>query len=272
MALTVSAAFDAFHGAINLGGDHREVANSRKETLLGYLKKSFDVLDAFAIGSIPKYTALKGDADLDIMVVLHYTKHIKDKTPKQLLQDVQTALAEYRTNVRKNGQAVTLYYQTWPFVDVVPVARHDNSDGTVSHYILPNANNGTWLSSRPKHFAEAIEKRSTDSGYNFRRIIKMIKVWNNSHSCYLSSYHIEVLALQVLTGNLDDTPWQVSQFFEKSRPLLASSLYYDVGYVDGYLSYTDRTEVLKRFDRAKEQSLEAWYLGYQSPSNTEARD
>ena len=31
----------------------------------------------------------------------------------------------------------------------------------------------------------------------------MIKHWNRIHSDYLRSYHIEVLAINVLNGNLD---------------------------------------------------------------------
>ena len=47
--------------------------------------------------------ALTGNADLDVFVVLHFGKHIKNKLPSQVLQSVQDSLGEYR----KNGQAVT---------------------------------------------------------------------------------------------------------------------------------------------------------------------
>src|SRR5688572_2190486 len=122
MAYTVEAAFNEFYDAINLSGDHRSTANARKDALISLLSGKFDVLEAFGTGSIPRFTALKGRADVDVMVALHYGKHIKGKTPTQVLQDVREALA-YKTTVRKNGQAVTLYYDTWPNVDVVPVAR-----------------------------------------------------------------------------------------------------------------------------------------------------
>ena len=80
MAYTVDAAFDAFYEQINLSGDHRDTANARKERIVSLLKGDFEILDAFSTGSIPKFTALKGRADLDVMIVLHYGKHIKDKT------------------------------------------------------------------------------------------------------------------------------------------------------------------------------------------------
>jgi tRNA nucleotidyltransferase (CCA-adding enzyme) len=97
MAYTVAAAFDAFYENINLSGDHRQTANARRDNVVDTLSKKFEIVESFATGSIPKFTALKGQADLDVMVALHYGKHIKDKTPTQVLQDVRAALAEWRT-------------------------------------------------------------------------------------------------------------------------------------------------------------------------------
>ncbi|MFM6129198.1 MAG: SMODS domain-containing nucleotidyltransferase [Sphaerospermopsis kisseleviana] len=267
MPYTVATSFDTFYGNINLGGDHRDTANGRRDDIVSKLNRTFAIVDAFSSGSIPKYTALRANADLDVMVVLNWTKHIKDKTPTAVLQDVRNALAEWRNGVRRNGQAVTLYYVTWPNVDVVPVSRTDNPDGTIMHYNVPDSNTDTWIKSRPKALAAAIEAKSTECGYNFRRIIKMIKHWNRVHSNYLRSYHIEVLALQVFSGNLDDTPWQIFQFFEKARPLLKGLLWYDTGFADDYLSVTDREQVLRRFDTAIEKSRLAWHYTYGDKSD-----
>jgi hypothetical protein len=262
MPYTVEVSFDQFFDAINLSGDHREAANARKDDVVATLGKSFSIQDAFSTGSIPKFTALKGHADLDVMVVLHWEKHIKDKTPTRVLSDVRDALAEWRTGARKNGQAVTLHYKTWPNVDIVPVSRTVMSDGTVDYYSVPDSNTDTWIRSRPRKHAAAIEQKSSQCGSNFRRIIKMIKHWNRMHSDYLQSYHIEVLALNVFAGNLDDTPWHVLKFFDDARPLLRSALYHDTGFVDNYLNSTDRAEVIKRFDAAYARSLTAWHATY----------
>ncbi|MDI9639403.1 nucleotidyltransferase [Kamptonema cortianum] len=101
--------------------------------------------------AIPRYTAVSGYADLDVIVVLHYGKHIKDRTPSQVLQSVRDALGEYRPGVRKNGQAVTLKYKTWPNVDIVPVARVVNDDGSVDHYSVPDMTREVWIHSRPRN-------------------------------------------------------------------------------------------------------------------------
>lgn len=262
MPYTVAVSFDKFFDSINLSGDHREIANSRRDHIVSTLEKSFEIVEAFSTGSIPKFTALAQHADLDVMVVLHYSKHIKDKTPTQVLKSVRDALAEWRTGARRNGQAVTLHYKTWPNVDIVPVSRTTNADGSISHYNVPDSNTDTWIQSRPKSLAATIETKSSECGYNFRRIIKMIKHWNRIHGGYLRSYHIEVLAIKTLDGNLNDTSWHIFKFFENARKLLDGLLWYDTGFADEYLSWSDRLEVQKRFDTAIAKSRDAWYKTY----------
>ncbi|WP_206411755.1 nucleotidyltransferase domain-containing protein [Lysobacter enzymogenes] len=263
MTYSVEGSFAAFYEKINLSGDHRATANTRKDDIVKKLSKDFTILDAFASGSIPKFTALSGKADLDIIVALHYGKHIEGKTPTQLLHSVRSSLAEYKTGVRRNGQAVTLSYKTWPSVDIVPVARALNSDGTVDYYNVPNSNNDTWIKSRPKKLSNEIENRSSSSGANFRKIIKYIKHWNSTHSSYLSSYHIEIMALSALHGNLDDTAWNVRAFFEKAMEAIKHPMWYELGFADDYLTAVDREEARKRLSTAYDKSLSAWHHGFQ---------
>jgi len=262
MPYTVEASFNVFYENINLAGDQREIANTRRDDIVRRLGKTFSIVEAFSSGSIPKYTALKNHADLDVIVALHYDKHINGKTPTQVLQSVRDALAEWRTGVRRNGQAVTLYYKTWPNVDIVPVSLVTDDNGTVLYYNVPDSNTNSWIASHPKKHAENIDKKSSECGHNFRRIIKMIKHWNKIHGNYLQSYHIEVLSLKVFDSDLSDTPWNIFQFFNNARPLLQSYLWHDWGFSDNYLSWPAREEVLKRFDTAISKSRSAWLKTY----------
>jgi hypothetical protein len=267
MPYTVAVSFDQFFDQINLGGDHRSTANGRRDDIVSKLSKSFDIVEAFSTGSIPKYTALRQHADLDVMVALHYEKHIKDKTPTQVLQNVRDALSQWRTGVRRNGQAITLSYTTWPSVDIVPVSRTVDSNGKVVHYNVPDSNTDKWIESKPKELATTIESKASACGPNFRRIVKMIKHWNRIHSDYLQSYHIEVLAIKLFNTDLSDTPWQVFQFFNNAKTLLESYLWYETNFVDNYLSWSDRQEVLKRFDTAIAKSRDAWSKTYGTNSD-----
>lgn len=260
---TVGSAFNKFYNKITLTGDQRDTCQIRRDDIVSSLKKDFEILDAFATGSVPKYTALrKPHSDLDVMIVLHYGKHVRDRKPSEVLQAVRDSLAGWRTNVRKNGQAVTLYYKTWPNVDIVPVARVVNDDGSVNHYTVPDMNTEEWIKSRPRKHGSALRDRASSYGAEFRRIIKMVKWWNLHHSEYLRSYHLEVLALEILTGSFSDYPWDIFQFFDKACTLVQNSLWYEDSFVDDYLDYWDRQETLKRLETARDKARVAWHATY----------
>ncbi len=258
MPYTVTYSFDKFRENIEPPAYERSIATNRKNRLVSLLEGDFEILDSFATGSLPRFTAVKNHADLDIMVVLHYSNHIKNKKPSQVLQEIRDCLGEYRTNVRKNGQAVTLYYKTWPNVDIVPVSRTVNNDGTVSHYNVPDMNTETWLESQPVRHSNEMSNRNKTFGFQFKRIVKMIKWWNHQHSSYLQSYHIEVLALNILSGTFSNYPWEIYQFFKKAVDLVSVPLWHNTGYVDYYLNGNKREETVSRLSTARDKAEKAW--------------
>jgi len=262
VAKTVQAAFDQFFAEINLPGDHRETANKRRDRIVGLLSNKLNVLDAFASGSIPRYTALKEKADLDVIVVLHYGRHVKDKKPSEVLQTVRDALSDYRTSLRRNGQAVTLCYETWPNVDVVPVSRVVNDDGSVDYYNIPDMHTETWLPSRPRRHSTDIEDRSSSCGPSFRKIIKMLKHWNERKGGLLQSYHVEVIALKTFSATLSDMPWDVYSYFNSATTLAAGSLWHEAGFVDSYLDFAARNTAVAMLAGARDIACTAWYKTY----------
>ncbi len=182
----------------------------------------------------------------------------------QILQDVRDALGKHRNQVRKNGQAVTLYYESWPNVDIVPVWQSADYLGNVTHYNVPNAVMGTWIESTPKTHTADIESRARICGSNFRKVIKMMKYWNASHGEYLQSYHIEVMALKTFTSEMSDLPWDLYSFFKSCNALIATQLWHSRGFADAYLNYSDREEAKKRLAAAESKALSAWHAGYKN--------
>jgi len=264
MPYTVPFSFDAFFSNINLKGDHRDIASRRRDRIVSLLSKSFEILDSFATGSISNYTAVKDHADLDIMVVLHWTKHIKDRKPSEVLADVQSHLSEFRTG-RRNGQAVTLYYDTWPDVDVVPVSRAKNDDGSINYYSVPDMNTERWIESRPRKHTKALKEMNEAFGLEFKKIIKMLKWWNHQHSSLMQSYHLEGLALQIFKNkNVDEYPWDIYCFFDQACVLTQSLLWHDGDNVDDYLFLKSdkRQGILKRLEAARDKARSAWSHTY----------
>ena len=94
MVWTTEDAFGVFYNVINLPGDHRVTANARRDWVLQRLRSNgINVLDTVTMGSIPRFTALKDHADVDVLAVLHFDQHIRGRKPSQVLMTVKTALA-----------------------------------------------------------------------------------------------------------------------------------------------------------------------------------
>ena len=81
MSYIVASFFDEFLENIELPGEHRARSIRRTDSIISLLENDFTILEAFPSGSIPRHTALRGYADLDVIVVLDYVKHIKNNQP-----------------------------------------------------------------------------------------------------------------------------------------------------------------------------------------------
>ncbi|MET9522864.1 nucleotidyltransferase [Streptomyces coeruleorubidus] len=258
MVWTVPYAFDQFYAAINLPGDHRALANTRKDWILRRIGTSLDILTSFPMGSISRFTALKGHADLDVMLVLNYGKHIKDQKPSTVLSEVKSALGAGAGSVRRNGQAVTMKFVSWPDVDVVPAARYRNDDGSISHYEIPDMNREEWIKTKPNLHTRQMIDASSDRGANFRRVVKMMKDWNRRQDVSIQSYHLEVIALQMNTVDWDDTGWAVYQWFVKAETSL-QWLWHEGKDVAEYLSFDRALRAKGQITEAKNKAFTAWY-------------
>jgi hypothetical protein len=257
----VEDAFEQFHREINLPGNHRATANRRAEWIVGRLRPHFTVIDAFPIGSIPKYTALQDHADLDVLVVLHHSKHIKNRLPSTVLANVRKALGPGVGRVRRNGQAVTMTFTSWPNVDVVPASRTMTSDGTkVSRYKIPDMNRELWLPTRPRRHSSKINAAASVRGPLFRQIIKMVKDWSRRQPVKLQSYHIEVIALKT-SSTWDEYTWPIFQWFDAAIEAV-DWCWHDGQDISGYLSPADADKAKAQLQQAKDAARWAWWLTY----------
>ena len=95
MPFTIWGHFDAFRQNIEPPRYAKEAASGRVDGIVSHLGGTFDILKSFRTGSIPRFTAIRGHSDLDLFVVLHFGKHCKEKTPRQVLQAVASPLVVY---------------------------------------------------------------------------------------------------------------------------------------------------------------------------------
>ncbi len=258
MSWTAESAFNSFYSEINLPGTHHEIANTRREYIVGRLRNSgMSVLDSFSMGSIPRWTALKEHADLDVMVVLHDTNHFKDKSPATVLSNLKRGLGEGAGATRQNGQAVTMKFRTWPHADVVPAARYVDDKGKVTHFLIPDTNRGVWLRTNPPKHSTDMGTAAGQRGANFRQVITMLKDWNRRQSTMLQSYHIEVIALRMAPYGWDDRPWSIKKWFDAASPFV-DSCWHEGQDISGYLDYSQCLEIKTQISGAARIATTAW--------------
>lgn len=262
MVRSAGLGFFGLDEQLALSGIHEEAAQDRCDHLIELLSDEFSIIEAFPTGSIPRGTAIRGHADLDIVVVLEGWEWRGEK-PSDVLQRVRDHLALYKdASIRKNGQAVTMYYDSWPQVDVVPAGNEHESLSSASDYLLiPDITNERWLQSRPRTHSRMLEEQAAESGYIFRDMIRMLKWWNLKHGGLLQSFHIEALALDFATSDMDEYGWEISQFFEEAAKSIKSYSEPE-DYDERYLTFKTRPEVVRRLEAAKEKASRAWYLTY----------
>jgi hypothetical protein len=169
MAWTTEGAFGDFYGEINLPGDHHGIANVLRDWVLQRLRNNgMRVLEAVPFGSIPRFTALTEHADVDVLAVLHYTKHIEDRKRSEVLLNVKNMRGTGQAGKgRRNGQAVTVTFQSWPNIDVVPASRIAK-DGVVTGYEIPDMNREVWLPTNPPQHSRDISTPVSHRGPRFR--------------------------------------------------------------------------------------------------------
>jgi hypothetical protein len=256
MPYLVSTAFAQFISAISVDGDARATATARRNRIAELLEGKMHTLDIFPTGSMMRGTALADVSDVDVIAVLHYGKHVENRTCMQVLESVREALSSYNAQiVKKNGQAVTLYFKSWPNVDIVPAKRVTTTGGGHELWI-PDTNTGEWIRTDPA----SLDALMRGTSQRRRQLVRIIKYWNAAHSSYLRSFHIDHIALTCTSARdgdpweEDDWPWAVLQFFEKATEATDPSkelwLEYDAD---------DWEELRKRLHRAKELAQSAWH-------------
>jgi hypothetical protein len=120
----------------------------------------------------------------------------------------------------------------------------------------------SWLETDPKKHVELVASANKAHASDLVPLIKMIKAWNKSHSSHFRSFHLEVLALQILQNvKISDFPSGARYYFDKGREVIKQKNLDPAGYGDDvgrYISGADKiAEAVKRFQTAYERAIKA---------------
>jgi hypothetical protein len=282
MSTTTSQGFSLLASNLNISGLQTTTVSTRQQNVRDAVAEELTVLDSFLAGSYRRSTMIAPlySADIDVFVVLdpsYYTRYSsQDSGQANLLDMVKRVVKKTYPNtpkISRNGQAVTIQFTDFQ-VDVVP-AFHRAGGG----YLIADSVSKRWIGTDPKKHIELFSTANSAHDGDLNPLIKMIKGWNVENGKYFRSFHLEVLALQILKNvRISNYPSGIRYFFDNGHALVAKQNLDPAGYGDDIGKYITATMIpeaqsrfmtgYKRAKRAEEaasegkmaDAYEAWKL------------
>lgn len=266
MATTIQQSFLKLKQNLEITALQEATVSTRQTNVREVVESGMEVLDSFLTGSYSRSTMIAPleDADVDIFVVLdskyfHNYNNGQNGGQTGFLDLVKRTLLKTYTktpDISRNGQAVTIRFSDFS-VDVVP-GFHRQGGG----YLIPNSINQSWISTDPKKHVEIMSAANKAHNDDLVPLVKMIKAWNKNNNKYFRSFHLEVLALQILDGiTISDFSSGVRYYFDKGRTLIAQKNLDPAGYggdVGSYINTQEKIqEAVSKFELAYNRAIKA---------------
>ncbi len=275
MATTIQQSFGKLKENLEITGWQKATVSTRQTNVRLVIEADLTVSDSFLTGSYARNTMIAPlkEADVDIFIVLdskYYYNYNNGQNGGQagLLDLVKITLRKTYTktpDISRNGQAVSIRFDDF-MVDVVPGFNRKGGG-----FLIPNSITQTWLETDPKKHVELMSSANTVHNDDMIPLVKMIKGWNKSIGSYFNSFHLEVLALQILDGvKISDFPSGVRYFFDKGKDLIDKKNLDPAGYggdVGRYINTQEKIqEAVAKFQLAYERAIKA--ESYEARANT----
>lgn len=260
MATTVTQAFGELKSRLEITDPQQSTVSTRQQNVRAAVESSLKVLDSFLTGSYSRHTMIAPlkEADIDIFIILH-PEYYEPSGQANLLDRVKRVLKNTYPNtpdISRNGQAVTIQFTDF-VVDVVPAFRREGGG-----YLIPNSTRQTWIATDPTKHVQILSDANTKHNGDLVPLIKMVKGWNRNIDHYFYSFHLEVLALQILDDvTISNFPSGVRYFFDKGRSRIRDKNLDPAGYggdVGAYLNTNPKIEgAVSRFETAYDRAIQA---------------
>lgn len=198
---------------------------------------------SFLTGSYARSTAIRPPKDVDFFIVLNEEKYGNFK-PDELLNLLEKTLKDILSDktIYQQSHSVTVEYDEEFSIDVIPAFEINSS-----LYKIPHVSEGqvSWLESNPKiHQEKLTETNDTVDGL-LVPIVKLIKAWKRDKCDYAKSFHLELLASQILeNSDIETYASGLNEFFNQAGGFLDEACIVDPAndnnLVDDYLTDDER--------------------------------
>ncbi len=216
VATTITQSFRKFKTNLEITDLQATTVSTRQRNVREAMEKKMTVLDSFLTGSYARSTMIAPlkDADIDVFIVLG-SGYFERDGQAALLDKVKRALRATYTKtpaISRDGQAVTITFTDFQ-VDVVPGFNRKGGG-----YLIPNTQGHTWISTNPKEHVRISGTHNKAHDQSLVPLVKMIKCWNRAIGHHFRSFHLEVLAWQVMNGaDMTSYAQGMRYFLDKGR-------------------------------------------------------
>ncbi|MCL6638316.1 MAG: hypothetical protein K6T80_01370 [Firmicutes bacterium] len=153
-------------------------------------KEGVNVGEIFWGGSFRRGTCVNRLKTVKAHFVLE-AKHFYDsrKSSAKLLSFLRNKLAGEQKSALtgRDGQVVTVHYETPPDLELVPSIKL-----AAGGYLVPNGAGG-WFKTNPARQAALYHEKEKNSGGKFQNLTKILKVWNARSGNVFNPYYLELI-------------------------------------------------------------------------------
>lgn len=201
--MSVATRFDTFLGNLSLSSAQREDAQTKYNGVCSklhshYYGTAYDGSTKLLIGSYGKRINIRPPRDVDVLFIMpdgKFTQYHNQQGngQSQLLQDLRSVLSTrfVSVNIRADGFVVVVPFQGGHEVEVLPGWK--TSDG---RFLIPDTHDGgKWTLTHPLAEIANLEESDKQANGNTRKLIKMLKAWQENCSVPIKSLALELHAI-----------------------------------------------------------------------------
>jgi len=213
------------------------------ETKLEFKGKDDEETYSFLTGSYSRNTAIRPPKDVDFFIVLNDKKY-GDLKPSELLNLLEKLLKEIFPDktVFQQTHSATIEYDEEFGIDIIPAFEINSELYKIPHV---SDNSDTWLESNPKVHGEKLTEANDSTSGLLVPIVKLLKAWKRDKCSYVKSFHLELLAIEILgNSEIESYSTGLNLFFDNANNYLEDVCICDPAnssnFVDDYLTDDER--------------------------------
>ena len=272
--MTTNEYLEDLFSKINLKIDdsERKLIEDKQNELRIALRRKLSLKDDFLTGSYRRHTIIKpkkeGDEfDVDVFVAFD-KKEYDEKELKELRNLVANALGKIKVENPQFGikkvndtqrRSVCVEYGNDFFIDVVPSIEIEKDQ----LYKIFDQRTLAPVKSNPKLHAQLLTDANDLTGGKLVPIIKMLKFWKREKCDYMKSFHLELLAVDLL-GSEKSLSYAdgIVKFFSEAGQKLKTACLKDPAnsdnFIDAYLDTDEtRSKLVNLFSIERENAINA---------------